>query len=646
MSKPLECIPDNHDEELDDLEEDEATQQESESPDDLGPERRKIFTDKSDPPIGALYTRFEAGDLVLDPLFQRRKVWEDSRSSRLIESLILEVPLPVFYLAEGNDGKEEVIDGQQRLTAFFRFMHNDYSLKGLKALSKLNGKFFKDLDKPTQKLIREGSVRTILFKKESDDNLRFEIFERLNTGAVPLNQQELRNCVYRGPYNQLLISLAADKDYLWLMGLEGPEKRMKDVEYVLRFAAFHHATYLKYKPPMARFLNEDMRKFQKASDQEQEELRSAFKTAVTLVRSLMGQHAFRRFYRGTDKDRGGYWEPKQFNASLYDILMWSFAGKDKNQVMANLDAIREALIVLMTEDQSFIDAIELSTSSAKMVNKRFDAWRQALDAILNTSAKQPRTFSRALKQALYKADPTCAICKQGIGDLDDAAVDHVEQYWLGGKTIPKNARLAHRYCNWSRPRKEPATPKQQTLTSAVSQSISNDETNSTSESEGDQNRPERYDLRKRFWAGLLSRPKAKTTRHANITPGEYSWIAAGSGVRGLPFTYVIGQDHGKVELYIDRGADQTKANKRIFKRLLSKKNEIEKGFGGKLSWQRLDDKRACRIAHIIKVGGYKSDESKWPEIQDTMIDAMVRLEKALTPHLGKLKTELASEGKA
>jgi hypothetical protein len=453
MSEPLDGIPDDRDE-LDDLEEDEATRQESESTEDLGPEKRKIFTDKADPPVGALCMRYEAGDLILDPIFQRRLVWEDARASRLIESLILGVPLPIFYLAEGADGKDEVIDGQQRLSAFFRFLHNEYPLKGLKALPQLNGRYFKDLDRPTQRQIRDSSVRTVVFKKESDENLRFEIFERLNTGAVPLNRQELRNCVYRGPYNQLLFDLAKDPDYMWLMGLTSPEKRMKDVEYVLRFAAFHHATYLKYKPPMDRFLDEDMRKHQNASEQEREELRSAFRTAVTLVRSLLGRHAFRRFYPGKDKDHGGYWEPKKFNASLYDILMCSLADKDKNQVMGNLDAIREALIVLMTENRAFIDAILLSTSSTRMVTTRFDIWRQTLNAILDSSPKQPRAFSRALKQALYDANPTCAICNQSISDLDDAALDHIEQYWLGGKTIPENARLAHRYCNCARPRKE------------------------------------------------------------------------------------------------------------------------------------------------------------------------------------------------
>ena len=435
---------------FDELQEDEANLS-GENGEEAAIERRRIFTDKSDPPVSALWIRYKDGDLILDPIFQRRKVWDDIRSSRLIESAILEVPLPVFYLAESKDNKEEVIDGQQRLRAFFRFLDNEYSLRGLRAVPDYNGKIFKDLDKLTQKVIRDYSIRTIIFKKESDENLRFDIFERLNTGAVPLNEQELRNCVYRGDYNKLLIELSSNPDYMYLMGLKTPEKRMRDVEYVLRFAAFYHATYLKYKPSMARFLNQDMREHQNISTDEAQNLRFAFKNTVSLIRSLLGQYAFKRYHRGSaNNSPNGYWEPKKFNASLYDILMSSFAGKDKNQIMANLDAIREALIVLMTDNQDFIDAIELSTSAIKMVTKRFDIWRLTLDNILANSSKQPRCFSKALKKDLYDANPTCKICNQHIIGIDDTALDHIDQYWLGGKTIPENARLTHRYCNWAR----------------------------------------------------------------------------------------------------------------------------------------------------------------------------------------------------
>lgn len=436
-------------ENLEELEEEEtqATEEEADEPSTVV---RRIFTAPSDPPISSLRTKEQSGDLDLRPFFQRRRVWDAARQSRLVESVILEVPLPIFYFAETQDGREEVIDGQQRLTALFAFLDNDLELRGLKELP-FNGKRFKDLDKTIQRQFRNYSLRTITFKKESDDELRFKIFERLNTGAVPLNDQELRNCVYRGPYNQLLIDLSGDPDYMRLMGLKGPEKRMRDVEYVLRFASFYHATYLRYKPSMSRFLSEDMRKHQNSDHDEQEALRRAFKTSVMLNWSLLGSNGFKRYYRGDSaKSPNGRWETKKFNASLFDILMSSFADADKNQVMRNLDAIREALIVLMTENQDFIDAIELSTSSSRMVRKRFDLWRNALDQILAQSPQQPRLFTRDFKLQLYNANPVCGICNNRIAEPDDAAVDHIEMYWLGGRTDPSNARLAHRYCNWSR----------------------------------------------------------------------------------------------------------------------------------------------------------------------------------------------------
>jgi hypothetical protein len=201
---------------------------------------------------------------------------------------------------------------------------------------------------------------------------------------------------------------------------------------------------------MDNFLNEDMKARQQIKSDDAEKLRGAFKNGVMLTRSLLGKNAFKRYYRGDQNSHEGNWEPKKFNASLYDVLMWSMARADKNQVMAHLDIISEALIVLMTQDEEFISSIELSTSSTKAITKRFDKWRITLDAILGSNTKQPRCFSRTLKESLYKENPTCKICGQHIAELDDAAVDHIQMYWLGGATIPDNARLSHRYCNWAR----------------------------------------------------------------------------------------------------------------------------------------------------------------------------------------------------
>jgi hypothetical protein len=148
---------------------------------------------------------------------------------------------------------------------------------------------------------------------------------------------------------------------------------------------------------------------------------------------------------------------------------------------------------------------------------------------------------------------------------------------------------------------------------------------------------ERYLLRQHFWTDLLNKAKTKTRLHANISPGQRSYISVGAGKSGLSFNYTIRKHDATVELYIDRGKDSENENKMIFDNLYSSKEPIEAVFGESLDWQRLESKRACRIEKSIELGGYRDDESKWPEIQDAMIDSMIRLEKALRPHIEKLQ---------
>ena len=423
----------------------------------ISPLKRKIITEKKDPEIDSLYNKYNRGRLILQPDFQRQFIWNRPTASRLIESAILGIPLPIIYLSEEKNGETVVIDGQQRLTSFFSFIEGtfreskeksyEFKLSGLKVLTELNGKTFKELDEDTQEKITGYSLRTITFDKDSNKELKFEIFERLNTGSISLNDQELRNCVYRGKYNDLLKEMSSNKDFREILNIKTPERRMADVELVLRFAAFYHATYLNYKPTIKKFLNDDMERYAEISDKDAQELQNAFKNAVTIIKSLFGKKAFRRFKRGNENDPNGNWQSKQFNRSLYDVLMFTFARADKNKVIHNLDSIKEAWINLMTQDHEFIESIEISTSSIKAVNTRFEKWKRELDNIIDVGTKEPRCFSYKLKKELYGNDPTCEICNQHINDIDDAALDHIEQYWKGGRTIPENARLVHQYCN-------------------------------------------------------------------------------------------------------------------------------------------------------------------------------------------------------
>jgi hypothetical protein len=151
---------------------------------------------------------------------------------------------------------------------------------------------------------------------------------------------------------------------------------------------------------------------------------------------------------------------------------------------------------------------------------------------------------------------------------------------------------------------------------------------------GRKRRAERHDLRIKFWEGLIALARSRHTRHANIKPGTYHWLGASSGIRGLAFNYVIIQESGITELYIDRG--EAEENKRIFDHLYLQREKVERAFGGPLSWERLETKRACRIKYTVERGGYRSSETEWPAIQSEMVDAMTKLESAIKPSLDSL----------
>lgn len=146
---------------------------------------------------------------------------------------------------------------------------------------------------------------------------------------------------------------------------------------------------------------------------------------------------------------------------------------------------------------------------------------------------------------------------------------------------------------------------------------------------------ERYGLRERFWAELLSRAKDKTKLHAAISPSENSWIGTGAGKTGLGFNYNIRKHEGAVELYIDRGKDSEDENRAIFEKLAQSKDVIESAFGEPLEWDQVQGRKGCRIRKTIDFGGYRN-EDKWPEIQDALIGAMIGLEKAVKPFIVKL----------
>lgn len=414
---------------------------------------RKIIWQAKDFSIREFSSMLQDGDLELQPEYQRNFVATPKIASKLIESVLMEVPIPVIYLAEEKDSTYSVIDGQQRLTSFLSFINGvfpdgeQFKLTGLKVFSELNRKTFADLDKEYQNKIRTTTLHTIVIKKESNEDVKFEIFERLNTGSIKLNEDEIRNTVYRGDYVRLLSELEQNETYHQLVRKDNYKKRMIYRGMILRFFALSEKTYINYKPSMKQFCNRELRDNRYLAEEKSKEYRNRFLDCVDMVKVVYGENAFRRYIPGDNENESGKWIATRINMALYDIQMCGFANYSKNEVLRNADYIREAMLDLMINNKEFIDSILIQTSDKTVLKTRFKIWLNKLDEIIGNNEYEKRTFSYSTKKQLYAKNPTCAISGQQILAIEDAEVDHIIPYSKGGKTEIENAQIVLRYFN-------------------------------------------------------------------------------------------------------------------------------------------------------------------------------------------------------
>lgn len=436
-----------HDEEL---EIDEVVEDDVELDIEVG--QRKIIWQAKDFSIREFLTMKNDGELALQPLYQRNFVATDLIASKLVESILLDVPIPVVYLAEEQDGSYSVIDGQQRLTSFLSFLEGKFpdtrpfKLSGLKVLPELNRKLFTELDNELQKKIRSTTIHSIIIKKESNPDIKFEIFERLNTGSTKLNEDEIRNTVYRGSYIELLSELSENAVFHGLVKKDNFKKRMIYRGMILRFFALSEKSYINYKSSMKQFSNKELRDNRDLSPNKVKEYKARFEHCLDLVKVVFGDMAFRRYMPGNDGE-SGKWGETQINMALYDIQMVGFVNYSKNDVLAKADLIREGLLDLMTTNQQFKEQLIWQTSDTDVLKKRFRTYMDMLESIIGDPKYSQRTFPFSVKEELFKNNPYCAISKQKILAIEDSEVDHIVPYSKGGKTEISNAQLVLRYFN-------------------------------------------------------------------------------------------------------------------------------------------------------------------------------------------------------
>ena len=414
--------------------------------------QRKIIWQAKDFSIREFLTMKNDGELLLQPTYQRNYVATDLIASKLIESILLDVPIPVVYLAEEQDGSYSVIDGQQRLTSFLSFLdgkfpdNRPFKLSGLKVLPEINRRFFTDLDSELQKKIRSTTIHSIIIKKESNPDIKFEIFERLNTGSTKLNEDEIRNTVYRGKYIDLLAELSENQGFHALVRKDNFKKRMIYRGMILRFFALSEKSYLNYKSSMKQFSNKELRDNKDLSASKEKEYRNRFEHCLDLVKVVFGEMAFRRYMPSENGD-AGKWGESQINMALYDLQMVGFVNYTKNDVLAKADLIREGLLDLMINNQPFRELLIWQTSDTDKLKKRFRIYMDMLETIIGDPSYSQRNFPFSVKKELFKTNPFCAISGQKILAIEDSEVDHVIPYSKGGKTEINNAQLVLRYFN-------------------------------------------------------------------------------------------------------------------------------------------------------------------------------------------------------
>jgi hypothetical protein len=419
---------------------------------DLPPDQRKIVWQAKDYSIREFLTMKHDSDLDLQPSYQRNFVATKQIASRLIESILMDVPIPVIYLAEEKNNTFSVIDGQQRLTSFLSFVEgkfpngNDFKLSGLKVLKELNRKSFQQLDKDLQTKIKTTTIHSIVIKKESNEDIKFEIFERLNTGSTKLNEDEIRNTVFRGKYIDLLEELGDNEDFDVLLQKENFKNRMIYRGLILRFLALSEKSYLNYKSSMKQFCNKELRDNRDLSKEKAKEYKERFLHSLDLVKTVFGSHAFRRYIPGAS-DESGRWADSQINLALFDLQMVGFVNFQKVEVLRNADNIREGLLNLMIVDQEFQELIGYKTSNTENVKRRFRKYMDMLEEIIGNSSFTHRAFPYALKVTMFQENPFCAISKQRILAIEDSELDHIIPYSKGGLTEPANAQLVLRYFN-------------------------------------------------------------------------------------------------------------------------------------------------------------------------------------------------------
>lgn len=333
--------------------------------------------------------RYDRGNICLDPDFQRGIVWKPRQKSELIESVIMGIPLPLIYMAETMEGKLVIVDGRQRLTTFFDYIDNKFALNGLRILPELNRYKFEDLEKDSGKRkfaidIEDFQLVIQIIKYPTPDRVRFDIFDRVNRGGTPLNNQEMRNALYQGKSTRLLKILASTEEFKAATGYSISSTHMKDKYIILRAIGFYlwkvgklktkGGERVMYRSDMEEFLGISMEYLNRAPDGEIQYLEELFCSVMVCSEHALGRDGFR-----IPSDSG---KRRPVSMTLFESLFCFIAMLLENVPTVTIGQISSA-VSEMLEDSVFLQSLTYNVDSASSVWCRMrmvEKWFERIEA--------------------------------------------------------------------------------------------------------------------------------------------------------------------------------------------------------------------------------------------------------------------------
>ena len=356
----------------------------------------KINIDTKNPVVDLIMKRIGRDEIDLNPDFQRHSdIWDRKRKSRLIESLLLCIPIPVFYMAADEEDTWQVVDGLQRLDTLKLFiLDKKLRLRGLEYLNQFEGFSYDDLPRPMQRRINETQLSCHVIQPGTPPEVIFNVFKRINTGGKPLSPQEIRHALNPGRARQFINGLATDQTFLEATNHSVSSKRMADRECVLRFIAFHLQPLNAYKGDLDAFLVNAMGSLNKGVSEEQlASLRDDFRRAMKLATALFGAEAFRKppkEVRSKSKDaladELGLVDERRspINKPLFESWSVNLARLDESQcqrLSERREIVKKRFLHLMSTDK-FVESISIGTQWNTRVRTRFESIEKLLREVL------------------------------------------------------------------------------------------------------------------------------------------------------------------------------------------------------------------------------------------------------------------------